>query len=253
MRTLLLALCLLGSVQAFAADVARPYVAIIIDDMGYRLEQDRKALSLDAPVAFSILPNTPGAPQILDAAKNKGYEVMLHLPMESDRPRQQQSPGTLTRSMSWINFVRTVQANLAAVPGLVAVNNHEGSRLTTDRQKMRWLMEELARHRIAFIDSRTTHHTVALETAHKLGLPAVRRDVFLDYAPGKIASQFDELISKAKKQGYALGIAHPHEETIRFLHKNIARLAQQGVELIPVSRYIMQRQQQSTPLLGGLQ
>ena len=252
MRILLLAFCLVAGLPALAADAARPVVAIIIDDMGYRLEQDRQALTLDAPVAFSILPNSPGAAQILDAAKTRGFEVMLHLPMESGRGRQHQPPGTLTRSMNWITFVRTLQANLAAVPGLVAVNNHEGSRLTTDRQKMHWLMEELARHRIAFIDSRTTHHTVALDVAHKLGLPAVRRDVFLDYEPGRIADQFDELINKAKLRGYALGIAHPHEETIQFLRNNIMRLAEHGIELIPVSRYIEQRQGQRPPLLGGL-
>jgi hypothetical protein len=39
-----------------AAETARPIVSIIIDDMGYRLEQDQYALTLSGPVAFSILP-----------------------------------------------------------------------------------------------------------------------------------------------------------------------------------------------------
>ena len=164
---------------------------------------------------------------------------MLHLPMESSDRDRIQAPGTLTRSMDWITFVRTVQRNLASVPGIVAVNNHEGSILTTDYQRMQWLMEELARHRdIAFIDSRTTHHTVALKAARETGLRATRRDVFLDYQPGKIAGQFDELMRKARKQGSALAIAHPHRETIEFLRDNLHRLKQQGIELVPVSEFI---------------
>ena len=145
--------------------------------------------------------------------------------------------------MDWITFVRTVQKNLAAVPGIVAVNNHQGSRLTADSQRMHWLMEELSRHHgIAFIDSRTTHHTVALETAKSYGLASTRRDVFLDYAPGKIAQQFKELINKARRQGSALAIAHPHMETITFLRSHLGQLKQLGIDLVPLSQLIAMRQ-----------
>lgn len=252
MRLFVWVCILIGSFPLLAAETARPIVSIIIDDMGYRLEQDQHALTLSGPVAFSILPNTPGAKRILNAARDAGFEIMLHLPMESKGSNGAMSPGTLTSDMNWITFVRTVQANLAAVPGIVAVNNHQGSSLTADYQRMRWLMQELSYHRgMAFIDSRTTHHTVALEVARKFGLPATRRDVFLDYAPGKIAEQFDLLIDKAKSTGSALAIAHPHEETISYLKANMHRLAQHGIELVPVSQLIAKRQQQLLAVVGG--
>jgi len=238
---------LAGVIPVYAAN---PVVAIIIDDMGYRLQQDRNVLSLKGPLTYSILPHAPGARYVLQAAKANGYEVMLHLPMESEARSRLPSPGTLTRSMDWITFVRTVQRDLAAVPGIVAINNHEGSLLTADSQRMQWLMEELSRHReIAFIDSRTTHHTVALQTAEKYGLPATRRDIFLDYEPGKIEQQFKKLISKAKKEGSALAIAHPSDETIEYLNAHLDELKQQGIDLVPVSRLISMRQR-SAELAG---
>jgi polysaccharide deacetylase 2 family uncharacterized protein YibQ len=242
---LLVLFCLLVLMPTLSASgTAKPIVSIIIDDMGYRYEQDARVLSLPGAVTFSILPDGPGVKRILDAAGKSGNEVMLHLPMESNKSQQHQSPGELTMDMNWITFVRTVQANLAAVPGIVAVNNHQGSQLTADPERMQWLMRELSNHKdIAFIDSRTTHHTVALEVARKYGLAATRRDVFLDYAPGKIEQQFDELINRAKQQGSALAIAHPHEETISFLTDNMHRLQQQGIELVPVSQLIAKRQQ----------
>jgi len=245
----LLVSCLIGVMPVHAGN---PIISIIIDDMGYQMEQDHNALSLQGSITYSVLPHAPGAYQVLHAARAGGHEVMLHLPMESVDNRHNPSPGMLTRSMDWITFVRTVQRNLAAVPGIVAINNHEGSLLTADSERMQWLMEELSRHcGIAFIDSRTTHHTVALKTARQYGLAATRRDVFLDYAPGKIEQQFEELIRKAKSQGSALGIAHPNKETIEFLKNNLENLKQQGIDLVPVSQLIAKRQQ-PVQLTGGL-
>lgn len=230
-------LLLLGLCPAVFA--GKPVVAIIIDDLGYRPEADSRALTLPRPVAFAVLPHTPFARRVIDVASGQGNELVLHLPMESSRRDSLMAPGTLTSNMDWTTFVRTLQSNIASVPGLVAINNHEGSVLTSDNQRMQWLMEELSRHPgIAFIDSRTTHHTVAQKVAVEHGLPTTRRDVFLDYEPGKIAEQFELMMHKAIKEGSALAIAHPHPETIHFLLANINRLAENGIELVPVRRLI---------------
>lgn len=243
---------LLLMLYAVIAYADKPVVSIIIDDMGYRLEHDRMALMLSGPLTYAVLPHSPGARQVIRTARRKGSELMLHLPMESAGIMHTPSPGMLTRSMDWITFVRTIQKNLAAVPGIVAVNNHEGSLLTTDYLRMRWLAEELSRHRgIAFIDSRTTHHTVALKAAREVGLPATRRDIFLDYEQGRIKQQFDVLISMAKQQGSVLAIAHPYEETIGFLKDNLRRLQQQGIELVPVSQLIAKRLSTLKPAGGN--
>lgn len=220
----------------------QPVIAIIIDDIGYSAYQDRQALALPGPVAYAILPHTPGVRAALELAQDKNKEVMLHMPMETSRGPDKAAPGTLTRHMDWLRFVRTVQKNMAAVPGIVAVNNHEGSVLTTDRQRMQWLMEELKRHGgTAFIDSRTTHHTVALDTARQYGLKATRRDVFLDYAPGKIDEQFRELVSLAKRQGSALAIAHPRPETLKYLQARLGDLSLDGVQHVAVSELLQRR------------
>ncbi len=231
---------------------AQPVIAIIIDDIGYRADQDRQALSLPGPVAYAILPHTPGVKQAVQSARKLNKEILLHMPMENFHGHSKSAPGTLTQDMEWVRFVRTVQKNLASVPNIVAVNNHEGSALTSDKQRMQWLMEELKRHGdLPFIDSRTTHHTVALDMAKQYDLTSTRRDVFLDYAPGKIEEQFGELIALAKKQGSALAIAHPHPETVRYLKQRLPRLAIDGVQLVPVSRLLQRRNPTKTSLTTG--
>lgn len=234
---------LLPSVYAAALHAEKPVVSIIIDDMGSRLAQDRKIFLLPRALGFSVLPHTRGVQQVIKAAKSKGNELILHLPMEPVS-KQPPEPGMLTQVMDWDTFVLAIQKNIAAVPGIIAINNHEGSLLTADHLRMEWLAGELTRHRhIAFIDSRTTRHSVALKVTREFGVTSTQRDVFLDHMPGKVAQQFDKLISKAKQQGSALAIAHPYEETIEFLKENLGQLEQQGVELVPVSELMRIRQQ----------
>lgn len=222
-----------------------PVVSIIIDDIGYQATNDKQALALPGAITYAILPHTPGATTAIAEVIHSSRELMLHMPMEKSHSHHKaEAPGTLKHAMEWINFVRSMQANIAAVPGIVAVNNHEGSGLTADRERMKWFMQELSRHQgLAFIDSRTTHHTVALDTAIEHGIPATRRDVFLDYAPGKISQQFELLIETSKRQGTAVAIAHPNQETIMFLRENLPRLQQEGIRLVPISQILERRNQ----------
>ena len=169
----------------------------------------------------------------LEKAKAKGSEIMLHLPMESIKGGHNSEPGALTSSMDWATFIQTLQSNLAAVPGVIGINNHEGSRLTADKERMTWLMQELARYwNLAFVDSKTTHHSVAHKVASLHGLPAISRDIFLDHEPGQIDKQFDELVRYAKKYGTAVAIAHPHPETINYLSWRILTMVDEGVKLV---------------------
>ena len=57
-----------------------PRISIIIDDLGYRLDDGRRAIELPGPVAYAILPETPGTQRLAEFAKERGKEVLLHLP-----------------------------------------------------------------------------------------------------------------------------------------------------------------------------
>ena len=47
---------------------------------------------------------------------------------------------------------------------------------------------------------------------------------------------FERLIALAKKTGIAVGIGHPHPETLKYLEKTLPTLAQRGVKLILASQ-----------------
>lgn len=237
-RPWLLLVALLHAGPGLAADT--PRIAIIIDDLGYQLSSGRRALALPGAVSFAILPDAPRAAVLARSADEQGKEVLLHLPMQAtgDRhPRQH----TMTLDMSRDQLTLAIDTALVAVPNAIGINNHRGSLMTRHPGHMRWLMEEIGlRGRLFFVDSFTTHESVAMQIAAEAGVRAVKRDVFLDSDPdpANIRAEFERLKALARKQGYALAIGHPYDATLTFLEAELPTLSAEGIKLVPVSELV---------------
>jgi polysaccharide deacetylase 2 family uncharacterized protein YibQ len=223
---------------------APPSVAVILDDMGYDLARGEAALTLPQGVTYAFLPQAPHTQILASEARRQQREIMLHLPMQAMGGRPLDAGG-LTVNMDEVEFQKTLERDLAALPDAVGVNNHMGSLLTRHPGAMAWLMRGLARHGgLFYVDSRTHKATVAQQEAVDMGLAATRRDVFLDNSPrpADIAAQLRLLVRKARLQGSAVGIGHPYPETIAVLARQLPRLARDGIALVPVSAVIHQQQ-----------
>lgn len=215
-------------------------IAIIIDDLGNNLYLGRQAVDLPGALTYSVLPQLPYSRDIAQRAHNGGKEVMLHLPMQT-HDGHSLGPGGLHAAMARDEFARVVRNSLAAVPHVSGVNNHMGSLLTRDPGSMRWLMEDLGCFRdLYFVDSRTDVRTVARDSAREAGLANAQRDVFLDNQqdPEYVRSQLMRLIAKARQEGTAIGIGHPHPATLAVLAEELPRLADRGIQLVPVSKLV---------------
>lgn len=229
-----------GKVAAagFADDGStEPRIAIIIDDLGYELAAGRRAVGLPGPVACAVLPATPRGRALAELAASRGKEVLLHLPLEAQNAAHRRDPGDLRLDMSRRQFAAAFAASLESVPHAAGVNSHRGSLLTRHPGHMGWLMEEInARGGLFFVDSYTTKHSIALESAGEAGVPALRRDVFLDSDRGAaaIARAFERLKQRALRQGAAVGIGHPYPETLDFLELALPRLGAEGFTLVPL-------------------
>jgi len=224
----------------------QPYISIIIDDLGNDLAIGKRILNLPYPLTISILPHTPHSQQLHQLAYQLDKEVMLHLPMQALKNNHYLGPGSLMLNMSEAQFRHTLRQDLQSLPDAIGVNNHMGSLLTSRQKPMRILMEELADWGgLFFIDSRTTAETVAYQSAIQHGLAAQSRDLFLDNQQDEnyIRQQFKKLLNKAKQNGSALAIAHPHSTTINVLESELKQLHTTGVNIIPVSQHVRYRQQ----------
>ena len=211
----------------------RPRLAIVIDDLGSDRAQADALFRLSYPLTLSVLPHLSNSGEIAEEAHRRGYQVLLHLPMASNGGGPDE-PIELYPGMDSSAVGHTFAAMLDTVPYAVGVNNHEGSRGTSDSALMSELMPLLLERKLFFVDSRTTTATVAETAAHTAGVPATSRNVFLDdeRSPGAIRKQFALAVRDAREKGSALAIGHPHPKTLQVLSEMLPEAERQGVTLV---------------------
>jgi uncharacterized protein len=220
--------------------VPGPRLAIILDDVAGDASSAETIFNLRYPLTLSILPNHPHSSEIAEEAHRRGYQVMLHLPMQSlanETPEVQElKPGMTSAQISSV-----LNSMLGTVPYAAGVNNHQGSRATSDPHLMAELMPLLHARGLFFIDSRTTAATVAYESAKSAGVPCAFRNVpFLDDVQevGAIRRQLDLAAKDAREKGEAIAIGHPHPATLRALSEFLPQAEAHGIRLVHVSEFV---------------
>ncbi|MFJ4113529.1 divergent polysaccharide deacetylase family protein [Pseudomonas sp. NPDC089758] len=247
MRYLLPVLLCLAAACAHAAPASKAYMSIIIDDLGQSTERDSRTLALPGPVTMAIMPDTPHATEFARQAHQAGKTVILHMPMDPAT-----GPYAWHPEIALPELARRLDAALAKVPYAAGVNNHMGSRMTAQRSAMTWLMGELQRRHLFFVDSRTSAATVAAAEAQAQALGQVSRDVFLDdvRTTEAITAQLQQGVALARRQGSAVLIGHPYPQTLQVLEQEMPRLRSQGIELVSLAQMIAERGNQAMPAHG---
>ena len=217
-----------------------PKVALIIDDLGYDRKMAEQFMSLDAVMTASILPHAPVADRIARMARDRGWEIMLHLPMEpNEYPKVNPGPGALLTTMGADELIAQLNANIDSIPSVRGINNHMGSKMTTRSTQLYQVFSILKKRNLYFIDSRTTADTVGKASARLFQLRFAERDVFIDHLQDRdfIRRQIDRLIETAESHGEAIGIAHPHDMTAQILREMLPELKKR-VQLVPASEVV---------------
>lgn len=214
-------------------------VAIIIDDVGYLRRPTEELLRVPAHLTFSVLPFTPYGRDFALEAHRKGYDVMLHLPMQTLRGRINPGKGVIPKNWPEARILRQLDADIEAVPGLEGVNNHMGSAGPRDRNYLRIIMGELKKRHLFYVDS-VTDRTVAEECAREVQIPFAKRDVFIDHFQSLSAneSSLKQLIGLARKKGYAIGIGHAREGTATEILAMLPEFKKEGVEIVSVAELV---------------
>jgi polysaccharide deacetylase 2 family uncharacterized protein YibQ len=216
--------------------VKDPKIAIVIDDLGGDLAHTDRAIALPKPVTLSFLPFDEATPWLSAEAVRAGHEILVHMPMEAEGDHNP-GPLALTIGLPADEIRRRLTLALARVPGAIGINNHMGSRFTADRAALVPVVEELASRHLIFFDSRTTPATQVVSVAHAFGVASAGRDVFLDdeQTAGAVDTQLVELEARARMQGVAIAIGHPHDVTLRALAAWTARAPSRGFTLVTLS------------------
>jgi hypothetical protein len=136
---------------------------------------------------------------------------------------------------------RRIEENLTAVPYTSGVNNHMGSLFMENEAGLSIVMEELAKRKLFFIDSRTTPNSLGRQAAARAGVRFAERAVFIDHHRGYSAALAN--LTQPRRSDWEKGrplllIGHPYDETILALGEAQSHWHEGKIQVIPLSAFI---------------
>jgi uncharacterized protein len=221
---------------------SRPLVAVVIDDVGLDRPRSKRAWELPGPLTLSFLPYAKDLREQAKAARERGHELMLHLPMEPNG-RNDPGPNALLVSLSDAELRQRTTAALDSFDGYAGVNNHMGSRFTAFKPGMATVLHQFKDRGLMFLDSRTSAQSVGDQLAHDMGVPSIVRHVFLDddESLGAVRKKLAEAEAIARRQGFVVAIGHPHEATLQALGEWLPGVQGKGLALAPATAVLRKR------------
>ena len=219
----------------------RGILVFVIDDAGHNEWQLDPFLALPGPITIAVLPGLPFTTKAAASVRNAGKELLLHQPMEA-LAGLDPGPGVIRADMDDATIRRILRTNLAQVPGAAGVNNHMGSRATSDVRVMSTVLNELSSAGVYFLDSLTIGDSVVHSVASLMRQSVWERSVFLDNTPDRASMlhYIAEGTKIAEKRGYAIMIGHVWSaELAQTLADLYPQLMEQGFSLSTISRIMM--------------
>ncbi|MEM6455380.1 MAG: divergent polysaccharide deacetylase family protein [Acidobacteriota bacterium] len=213
-----------------------PRLAIVIDDLGRSIEAVDALAQLGIPITYAVLPYESRTAEVVARLRARGAAMLCHLPMEA-LGGADPGPGALRSAMSEPELIAAVHHALAEVPGAQGVNNHMGSAIVTNPDKIRAVLGVVRDEGLYFLDSRTSADTLGFATARAMGIPAAERRIFLDVeqTTDYVRQQFALLLEAGRRDGTAIAIGHPHAVTLDTLRTLVPEAVAAGYRFVPLA------------------
>ncbi len=231
-----------GAEALFSQD--KPKVVIIVDDLGRDKESVDSFAEISTQLTFAVLPNLPNSTYAAEVATKNNIDLLLHIPMEpkpvSGYNADDAGEGVLMVGQTKEDILKNLERNIKAVPNIIGINNHMGSKFTENHELMELVLRKMHSEGLFFIDSLTSPDSQGYPIAKEIGMKTARRDYFLDdKRKGKeyVTQQLARLVEKSEKDGVAIGICHPYPQTIEAFKEVIPRIGNR-VQIVPVSKVI---------------
>ncbi|MGI9554276.1 MAG: divergent polysaccharide deacetylase family protein [Thermodesulfobacteriota bacterium] len=220
----------------------RPKISIIVDDVGINKKAVDELIEISNNLTFAILPNRLFTSYAAENANKNNIEILLHQPMEpktsSGYTADDAGDGVLLVGQTKEDIVKTLNNNLLSIPNVSGVNNHMGSKFTENEELMHLIMKNIKQKKLLYVDSLTSPDSKGYTIAKEMGVKTYKRDVFLDdKKKGKsyVKKQLKKLVSKAQKNGYAIGICHTYPQTIEALREEFLNISNE-VDITPINK-----------------
>lgn len=198
----------------FPAAVNHAQLVFVFDDGGQNLAHLEKFMDLPFPITVAVLPQIAHSKEAADRIRKSRNEVMLHQPMQALNKNVNPGPGAITPNMDENQIISTLFQNINELGPIAGMNNHEGSAITADAEKMSTILKFASESGLFFLDSRTNVDTKVPYVASELGYSYYERNIFLDNEkdPSKkrsdILNEINKGLALANKNGVVIMIGH---------------------------------------------
>ena len=215
-------------------------LVFIIDDAGNNLQELEPFLRFPGPLTIAVLPGLPHSAEAARRIRAAGKEVFLHQPMEAIGG-QAPGPGAIFAGMSAAEVLAVLAQNIAEIGPVAGMNNHQGSKITTDQQIMETVLAFCREQGVCFLDSRTTADTAVPAAARNLGVKIGERNIFIDNEQDRASMNryIKSGLTLASQKGSAVMIGHTWSpELAPLLAELYQDLTAQGYTLATASSLI---------------
>jgi polysaccharide deacetylase 2 family uncharacterized protein YibQ len=232
---------------------SRPYnsdepglrVAIVITGLGLSRAATMSAISkLPPQVTLALDPYAKDLSDWLVRSRLVGHEVMVALPMESERfPIHDAGPFSMNTSLKVEENISRLEQVLSQFTGYFGVATVMGSRFGTSEKLLRPVLEVLKARGLMLLATGPQKDLLAPKIAAKIGLPRAVSDLTIDEEPSRSEIEIklmrlEEIIRENKS---AVAIARPYPATIAQLAAWTKKLQGKKISLVPVSALASQK------------
>jgi polysaccharide deacetylase 2 family uncharacterized protein YibQ len=217
----------------------KPRVAIIINNLGLSAtytEQILKLMPKNITLSFSHI--SPKLKKWVREARQKGFEVLIDLPMEPDGfPRNDPGRSTLLTSLSEVENLNRLEYVMVQSGGYVGLLSTHGSKFTLNSELLLPILKAIKDRGLLFVDSRTTSQSLGPELSSDIQLPRAFNNVFIDKIPsqGHITTKLRELERIVMDKKFAVAIARPLPISMEILSEWASSLKKKGIALAPIT------------------
>lgn len=219
-------------------EVSKKKLAIVIDDLGNSYNMDEGFADFNYSLTLAVLPNRDYSLESANLFQSfDRFETILHLPLEPlDEIHYEEE--MIFAGMSKKEISADFEQAYQSLGGNVAgINNHKGSKFTSDEESMTYLLEEIEEKEMYFLDSFTIHTSLGYDLAQQMGIDSCKRDVFLDYEDqeSEIREKLYESVNLALEKGEAIAIGHSKEKTLKVLLEKSENIRKMGIDFVRLS------------------
>lgn len=185
-------------------------LVFVFDDGGQNLNHLKEFLELPFPITIAVLPQLSHSVESAKQIRASGNELILHQPMQSINANTNPGPGAISPDMNESQIIATLFTNINEIGPIAGMNNHEGSAITADAEKMAIVMKVASENGIYFLDSRTNSETKVPYVAKELGYSYYERNIFLDNEKTNenARKELEKGLAIANKNGSVIMIGH---------------------------------------------